>query len=107
MEATFITMKDTEFSIYEIIRSLIDKQINGTIAAKKLCLSVRQTKRLKAKVLKGGAKAIIHGNRGRESNRKIKSAILEKAKKLLKEKYMTLLKYKTQKICLPHLQKLH
>lgn len=87
MEAAFITMKDTEFAIYEIIRSLIDKQINGTIAAKKLGLSVRQTKRLKAKVVKGGAKAIIHGNRGRESNRKIKPKILEKAKKLLKEKY--------------------
>ena len=76
MEATFITMKDTEFAIYEIIRSLIDKKINGTEASKLLFLSVRQTKRLKAKVVKGGINAIIHGNRGKESNRKIKSAIL-------------------------------
>jgi len=87
MEATFITMKDTEFAIYEIIKSLIDKKINGTEASKLLFLSVRQTKRLKAKVLKGGISAMIHGNRGRESNRKTKSTILEKAKKLLKEKY--------------------
>jgi len=87
MEATFITMKDTEFAIYEIIKSLIDKKINGTEASKLLFLSVRQTKRLKAKVVKGGISAMIHGNRGRESNRKIKSEILEKAKKFLKEKY--------------------
>lgn len=80
-------MKDTEFAIYEIIKSLIDKKINGTEASKLLFLSVRQTKRLKAKVVKGGISAMLHGNRGRESNRKIKSEILEKAKKLLKEKY--------------------
>jgi hypothetical protein len=87
MEATFITMKDTELEAYRIINRLIEKQINGTIAAKLLGLSVRQTKRLKARVLKEGAQGILHRNRGKESNRKIKSAILEKAKKILKENY--------------------
>lgn len=87
MGTTFITMKDTELEAYGIINKLIDKHINGTIAAKLLCLSVRQTKRLKARVIKEGAQGILHRNRGKESNRKIKSAILEKAKGLLKEKY--------------------
>lgn len=87
MGTTFITMKDTELEAYGIINQLIEKQINGTIAAKLLGLSVRQTKRLKARVVKEGAQGILHRNRGKESNRKIKSAILEKAKKLLKENY--------------------
>jgi hypothetical protein len=87
MGTTFITMKDTELEAYGIINKLIEKQINGTVAAKLLCLSVRQTKRRKARVLKEGVNGIIHKNRGRESNRKIKSATLEKAKAFLKEKY--------------------
>jgi hypothetical protein len=87
METTFITMKDTELSTYETIQRLIDKQINGTEAAKLLFLSVRQTKRLKAKVLKDGAKGIIHGNRGKSSGRKIKPTVLETAKTLLHQKY--------------------
>jgi len=87
MEATFITMKDTELAILATINKLIDKQINGTVASKLLCLSIRQTKRLKARVVKEGSIGVIHKNRDRESNRKTKSSILEKAKKILKEKY--------------------
>lgn len=87
MEPILITMKNTELARYEVIQKLIDKNINGTEAAKLLFLSVRQTKRLKARVLEKEAKGIIHGNRGKESNRKIPPAILERTKKFLKEKY--------------------
>lgn len=67
MGTTFITMKGAELEAYGIINKLIEKQINGTIAAKLLCLSVRQTKRLKARVSKEGAQgtsaAIAEKNR--------------------------------------------
>lgn len=82
-----ITMSQKELSRYEIITQLIAKKINGTMAAKLLDLTVRQIQNLKARAKKFGAKGLIHGNRGKESNRKIKPEILEKAKKYLKEKY--------------------
>ena len=85
--AQLITMSAQELSRYEVIKKLIARQINGSEAAAQLRLSVRQTKRLKAKVLRLGHQGAIHGNRGRESNRKIPEAIIKKAKDFLKKKY--------------------
>lgn len=84
---TFITMKDTELTRYEVIQKLINNKINGTEAAKLLSRSVRQIKRLKVRVMNEGAQGIIHGNRGSESNRKIGAVTLETTKTLLHEKY--------------------
>ena len=50
-------------------------------------MSVRQIRRIKAKVKKNGVKGIIHGNRGKIGNRKMNSIAIEKIIKLLKEKY--------------------
>ena len=80
-------MTEKELSRYEIINNLINNKINGTDASKQVGVSVRQTKRLKAKVLKYGAKGLIHSSRGKESNRKLDSETIKKANKLLKEKY--------------------
>lgn len=80
-------MKDTELERYEIVQKIIGNEINGTEGAKLLFLSLRQTKRLKAKVLKDGVKGLIHGNRGKSSNAKIDEVTLEKTKAFLKEKY--------------------
>lgn len=85
--AQLITMSAQELSRYEVIKKLIAKQINGTEAAAQLRLSVRQVKRLKAKVKQSGHQGIIHGNRGRESNRKIPEEIIEKAKDFLRKRY--------------------
>lgn len=87
MTQELISMTEKELLRHGIIKSLIDGAINGTDAAKQLSLSIRQTKRLKAKVIKNGARGLIHGNRGRESNRCFDDTIIEKAKKHLKEKY--------------------
>lgn len=87
MKQKTIIMTVKESKRYEIIKELIDEIIDGTEASKQLGLSARQTKRLKAKVKEKGMKGIIHKNRGRESNRKIKEETRKKAKKLLKEKY--------------------
>lgn len=87
MAQKLIVMTQKELLKYEIITDLIKGKINGTAASKQLSLSVRQVKNLKAKVKKLGAKGIIHASRGRESNRRIKPEIIEKAKKYLKKKY--------------------
>lgn len=83
----FIIMAQNDLRRYDIIKNLINRKINGTEASKQLNLSVRQIKRLKSKVKIKGIEGIIHGNRGKESNRKIESKIIKKAKKYLKEKY--------------------
>jgi len=87
MEQKTITMTEKESQRYETIKELIDGVIDGTEASKQINLSIRQTKRLKAGVVEDGIKGIIHKSRGKPSNRKTDVKIIEKAKKLLKEKY--------------------
>ena len=64
-------MTNREINRHSIIKKLLDKEINGTNAAELLKLSVRQVRRLKAKVKQIGARALIHASRGKQSNRKI------------------------------------
>jgi transposase len=87
MEQKLISMTEEEISRHSIIKSLIDGRINGTDASKQIQVSVRQIRRMKARVKRKGAEGIIHGNRGRESNRKIGRETLARTIKLLKGKY--------------------
>lgn len=82
-----IVMTNEEARRHEIINNLISNKINGTQAAKQLSLSVRQTKRLKAKVIKEGIKGIVHKLRGTQGNRKLNKDITELAIEFIKEKY--------------------
>jgi len=82
-----ITMTLRELSRYGVIKRLLNKEINGTEAAKQLYLSVRQIRNLKSKVKKCGEKGIIHGNRGRPSNRKISNEKIKQIERIVKEKY--------------------
>lgn len=87
MTQQLITMTQKELLRYDIIQNLIDGRINGTEASKQINLSVRQIKRLKARVKLYGAKAIIHKNRGKTSNRKIPETKINKIKRIVKENY--------------------
>jgi len=87
MTHELITMSSKELTRYDAIKDLITGKINGTEAAKKIGLSVRQVKRLKIKVANFGARGLIHGNRSRAGNRKIPDETIEKAKDFLKKKY--------------------
>lgn len=69
--ATTVSLTNRELRRLEIINRLIRKQINGTQSSELTGLSVRQIKRLKAKVIKDGDKGIAHGNRGLASNFKM------------------------------------
>jgi len=87
MQKEIITMTKKESERLIIVNNLINKVINGTEASKQLGLSLRQVKRLKAKVILLEAKGIIHGNRGRESNRRIGEDLIDKIDTLLRDKY--------------------
>jgi len=84
MTQDIILMTSKELSRYETITKLIDRQINGSAAAKQLILTVRHIRRLKSKVKQFGAKGLIHRNRGKSSNRRIDQKIIAKAKIFLK-----------------------
>ena len=83
----YLTMTNKEINRHSIIKKLLNKEINGTNAAELLRLSVRQTKRLKAKVKEFGAKALIHQNRGKLGNRRIPDKEREAIANILKQKY--------------------
>ena len=82
-----ISMSKKELRRYVVISQLIKKLINGTTAAELLKLSVRQVKRLKAMVMRNGARGLIHGSRGRAGNRQISSQEKKKIIQLLHKRY--------------------
>lgn len=85
--ANYITMSLQEVKRYGIVNQTINKKLNGTEASKLIGLSVRQVRRLKAKVRERGIKGLIHGNRGQPSNRSIPDQERQKIITLIREKY--------------------
>lgn len=83
----YLTMTNKEINRHNIIKKLLNKEINGTVASNLLKLSVRQVKRLKAKVKQFGPKALIHESRGKPSNRKMPEKERETIAEILKQKY--------------------
>ncbi len=87
MTQKLISMTEKELSKYDVIKNLINGKINGTDASKQIGVSTRHVRRLKQTVIQSGVEGLIHGSRGKESNRKLDPDILEKIEELLKEKY--------------------
>lgn len=71
----------------KVIEELTMGKINGTTAAVKLNLSVRQVKRLKKVFSEKGVDGLIHGGRGKFGSRKTSLAIENKIISIVKEKY--------------------
>lgn len=82
-----ITMTPKELSRYEVIKRLLKKEINGTEASKQIGVSVRQVRNLKAKVKKRGVKGVIHGLRGKASNKKLPDRKIKDIEKIVRGKY--------------------
>lgn len=80
-------MSNQELNRYDIIKRLISGDLNGTEAAELIGLSIRQTKRLKATVKQFGIKGIIHGSRGKKSNRRLPDKERKKIIELLYKHY--------------------
>lgn len=83
----YITMSQAEIKKYDIIKKTINKELNSTQASKLLDLTVRQIRRLKAKVKQSGMKGLVHGHRGRESNRKMPEKKRQVIVDLINENY--------------------
>lgn len=88
MSQQLIAMTKKELSRYEVIRRLISREINGTTASLQMGLSVRQSKRMKARVLRFGPAGLIHQSRGKEGNRKMDDGKLKNIENIVKEKYL-------------------
>lgn len=84
---TYITMSQKEVKKYDIIKKVISKELNGSVAAKLLSLTTRHIRRLKKKVRQKGIKGLIHGNRGKPGNRSIPDQERQKIIILLHEHY--------------------
>lgn len=83
----YLTMTQREINRYNIIKKLINKEVDGTYASELLELSVRQVKRLKVKVKKHGPAGLIHAARGKPGNRRIPDKEKEKIIRLLHRHY--------------------
>jgi transposase len=86
MEENLI-MSIKEIQRAEIISKIINGKLLQTEASKIIDLSYRQITRIVSKVRKEGIKALIHGNRGKESKRKLSEENRGLIAKICKEQY--------------------
>jgi predicted DNA-binding protein (UPF0251 family) len=74
MEAERLIMIKKEQDRSEVIRLYVEGYIKQKEAAKRLGISTRQIRNVAHAYRLDGAHGLIHGNRGKESNRKIREA---------------------------------
>lgn len=80
-------MSDTELERLHIIKKLVSKDMRMSEAAKKLSVSTRHLRRLKAAYVGFGPKALISKKRGLASNRKIPYQTKELILDIIRENY--------------------
>ena len=68
---TYISMSQQDLNKYDVIKRAIRKEITVKKAGELLHLCERQIYRLKDRVRQKGAEGLIHGNRGKSSNRRM------------------------------------
>jgi len=83
----YLTMSDKEVNRISIMEKVLKKELKQKKAAQILDLSLRQVKRLKKRYKRQGTAGMIHGNRGRMSNRKIPDQEITRVIRIVKEKY--------------------
>jgi len=84
---SYISMSQKDLNRYDVIQRAIRKEITVSKAGELLHLTERQIYNLKAKVKERGAEGLIHGNRGRPSNRKLPDVEREQIVQLLLQYY--------------------
>ena len=82
---TTLTMKDEKR--LNILQRVFQGEVTVVQAALVLGVSERQCYRIKARVEKSGAKGVVHGNRGRPCQRKIKVNTVKRIVELARGKY--------------------
>ena len=66
-----------------VVQAAVQGRITNREGAEALRISVRQFKRLRGRVRTGGARGLVHGNRGRPSPRRLAAAVRERMVELL------------------------
>lgn len=84
---TYISMSQKDLNKYDVVKRAIRREITAGKAGELLRLCVRQIYRLKAKVKEKGAEGLIHGNRGKPSNRRMSKAERQQIVNLLHWRY--------------------
>jgi transposase len=82
-----IVMSIREVKRLKAIQTVIDKQITQKVAASMLGLSGRQVRRLVKVIREKGDRGIIHGLRGRPSNRRLPEEMRRRVLSLYQERY--------------------
>ena len=82
---TTLTMKEEKR--LEIVQRIFRGELSVVEAAVIIGVSERQCYRLKARVIREGAKGVVHGNRGRACQRKIKDKVVKRIVELAQGKY--------------------
>mgnify|MGYP000019396466 CR=1 FL=1 len=87
MKAELLHMSQQEQWRSEVMRLYVEGYIKQKEAARRMGLSTRQVRRLAREYRKHGSRALIHGNRGKASNRKIREGIKQQALVLVRQHY--------------------
>ncbi|MSR31423.1 MAG: helix-turn-helix domain-containing protein, partial [Gemmataceae bacterium] len=82
-----ITMSRKEMSQLEWMEKVKRKELSLRSASSKMSLSYRQAKRLKKRFEAQGASGLVHGLRGKPSNRKADAGLRQRVPALFREKY--------------------
>jgi transposase len=80
-------MSDEERKRVEVMARVKKGDLGLRDAAEILGISYRQTKRIRKRYRKQGAKGLVHGNVGRKSNRAKPKKVRDRALRLVREKY--------------------
>lgn len=87
MSYSTISMSKKELDKLRVLNRSLKKEITVKKAAQLLSLSVRQIYRLRRKVREQGPEGLVHGNRGKSSNRRISDEERKKIASLLHRRY--------------------
>lgn len=87
MKAEMLVISKKEQDRSEVVRLHVEGHIRQKEAARRVGVSTRQVRNLVRAYRQHGAAGLIHGNRGRESNRKIRDGIRQSALRLVRERY--------------------
>jgi transposase len=87
IKLTTITMTNRDLQRLQVINRLLKQELVAKEVADLLNLSVRQIQRLKKKVKHSGVQGLVHGNRGRLSNRRLDDKTRNRIISLIKQNY--------------------
>src|SRR4030066_1204531 len=87
METEKILMGQRELKRWHLMELVKAGKITLREAGERIGVSYRQAKRIRRAIRERGIKGLVHGNRGRPSNNRLKESLGEKVLKLSREVY--------------------